>query len=104
MTIETIEVAPPKAGEVRLKVVANGVCHTDAYTLSGEDPEGVFPAVLGHEGGCIVESIGEGVTSVKPGMYYDFVSYNRLQLLLNTSVLCAKPQQICFRSPFWKVK
>lgn len=67
LTIETIEVAPPKAGEVRLKVLANGVCHTDWFTLSGEDPEGVFPAVLGHEGGCIVESIGEGVTSVKPG-------------------------------------
>lgn len=50
LSIETIEVAPPKAGEVRIKIVASGVCHTDAYTLGGFDPEGVFPVVLGHEG------------------------------------------------------
>lgn len=50
LSIETIEVAPPKAGEVRLKVLATGVCHTDAYTLGGFDPEGVFPVILGHEG------------------------------------------------------
>jgi len=67
LSIETIEVDPPKAGEVRLKVLANGLCHTDVYTLSGADPEGLFPCILGHEGGCIVESIGEGVTSVSPG-------------------------------------
>ena len=58
---------PPKAGEVRIKILATGVCHTDAYTLSGADPEGVFPVVLGHEGGGIIESVGEGVTSVKSG-------------------------------------
>ncbi len=69
LKIETIEVAPPQAGEVRIKVVASGVCHTDAFTLSGEDPEGVFPAILGHEGGGIVESIGEGVTSVAVGAH-----------------------------------
>ncbi|WP_371196274.1 S-(hydroxymethyl)glutathione dehydrogenase/class III alcohol dehydrogenase [Glaciecola sp. SC05] len=67
LKIETIDVAPPKAGEVRVKLVATGVCHTDAYTLSGDDPEGVFPSILGHEGGGIVESIGEGVTSVAIG-------------------------------------
>ena len=67
LSIETVEVAPPKAGEVRLKVLATGVCHTDSHTLGGFDPEGVFPVILGHEGGGIVESIGEGVTSVKPG-------------------------------------
>ncbi|WP_282025807.1 S-(hydroxymethyl)glutathione dehydrogenase/class III alcohol dehydrogenase [Limimaricola cinnabarinus] len=67
LSIEEIEVAPPKAGEVRLRIVATGVCHTDAFTLSGDDPEGIFPAVLGHEGGGIVESIGEGVTSVAVG-------------------------------------
>lgn len=67
LKIETITVDPPKKGEVRLKVMANGLCHTDQYTLSGADPEGVFPSILGHEGGCIVESIGEEVTSVKPG-------------------------------------
>ena len=67
LTIETIDVMPPRAGEVRIKVLYTGVCHTDAYTLDGHDPEGKFPCVLGHEGGGVVESIGEGVSSVKPG-------------------------------------
>lgn len=67
LVIEDIEVAPPKAGEVRIKVLATGVCHTDSYTLGGNDPEGLFPSVLGHEGGGVVESIGEGVTSVAVG-------------------------------------
>jgi len=67
LSLETIEVDVPKAGEVRIKIIATGVCHTDAYTLGGDDPEGLFPCVLGHEGAGIVESIGEGVTSVKPG-------------------------------------
>ncbi len=52
---------------MRIKTLATGVCHTDAYTLSGADPEGIFPSILGHEGGGIVESVGEGVTSVQPG-------------------------------------
>jgi S-(hydroxymethyl)glutathione dehydrogenase/alcohol dehydrogenase len=69
LTIEDIEVAPPKAHEVRIEIYYTGVCHTDAYTLSGKDPEGAFPIVLGHEGAGIVESVGEGVTSVKPGDY-----------------------------------
>ena len=68
LTIETIDVAPQKSGEVRVKLTATAVCHTDLYTWSGADPEGIFPCVLGHEGGGIVESIGEGVTSVKPGL------------------------------------
>lgn len=67
LKIENVQVAPPKAGEVRIKIKATGVCHTDAFTLSGEDPEGIFPAILGHEGGGIVESVGEGVTSVAVG-------------------------------------
>ena len=67
LSIEEIEVAPPKAHEVRIEIYYTGVCHTDAYTLSGKDPEGAFPIVLGHEGAGIVESVGEGVTSVKPG-------------------------------------
>lgn len=67
LSIEEIEVMPPQAGEVRVRIVATGVCHTDAFTLSGEDPEGVFPCILGHEGGGIVESVGEGVTSIKVG-------------------------------------
>lgn len=100
---EIITVDPPKAGEVRVKVIANALCHTgklswrvygrvvttsgsivyckgasthfylvfilfsDIYTLDGFDPEGLFPSILGHEAGCIVESVGEGVTSVAPG-------------------------------------
>lgn len=67
LVIEEIDVAGPKEGEVLIRMVASGVCHTDAYTLSGIDPEGVFPCVLGHEGGAIVEEVGPGVTRVKPG-------------------------------------
>ena len=67
LSLETITVDPPKAGEVRVKVIANALCHTDIYTLDGLDPEGLFPSILGHEAGCIVESVGEGVSSVKPG-------------------------------------
>ncbi|XP_077292393.1 alcohol dehydrogenase class-3 Fdh [Arctopsyche grandis] len=67
MKMETVVVQPPKAGEVRIKLLATAVCHTDAYTLSGSDPEGRFPAILGHEGAGIVESVGPEVTSVKPG-------------------------------------
>ncbi|KZY96123.1 S-(hydroxymethyl)glutathione dehydrogenase/class III alcohol dehydrogenase, partial [Oleiphilus sp. HI0072] len=62
-----VDVMYPKAGEVLVKIVATGVCHTDAFTLSGEDPEGIFPSILGHEGGGIVEMVGEGVTSVEVG-------------------------------------
>ena len=67
LSIEDVDIAGPKAGEVLVRIVATGVCHTDAFTLSGADPEGLFPAILGHEGGGIVEEIGAGVTSVKPG-------------------------------------
>ena len=67
LTIETIDLAPPKAGEVLVEIKAAGICHTDEFTLSGADPEGVFPAVLGHEGAGVVAEIGEGVTSVRPG-------------------------------------
>uniref|UniRef100_A0A915PR37 S-(hydroxymethyl)glutathione dehydrogenase n=1 Tax=Setaria digitata TaxID=48799 RepID=A0A915PR37_9BILA len=67
LKIEEIEVAPPSQFEVRLKILYTAVCHTDAYTLSGDDPEGIFPCILGHEGAGIVESIGDGVTCVEPG-------------------------------------
>ncbi|MGI0118554.1 S-(hydroxymethyl)glutathione dehydrogenase/class III alcohol dehydrogenase [Zooshikella sp. RANM57] len=67
LSIETVDLMPPKEGEVLVRIVATGVCHTDDYTLSGKDPEGVFPAILGHEGAGIVEQVGSGVTSVKPG-------------------------------------
>jgi len=67
LSLETITVLPPKFGEVRVKVIANALCHTDVYTLDGWDPEGNFPCILGHEAGCIVESVGENVSSVQPG-------------------------------------
>jgi S-(hydroxymethyl)glutathione dehydrogenase/alcohol dehydrogenase len=67
LEIETIDIEGPKAGEVLIRVVATGVCHTDAYTLSGADPEGLFPSILGHEGGAIVEEVGVGVTQLEPG-------------------------------------
>jgi S-(hydroxymethyl)glutathione dehydrogenase/alcohol dehydrogenase len=67
LEIIEIDVQGPRTGEVMVKMIATGVCHTDAFTLSGEDPEGLFPAILGHEGGGIVVEIGAGVTSVKAG-------------------------------------
>jgi S-(hydroxymethyl)glutathione dehydrogenase/alcohol dehydrogenase len=67
LVVEEVDVMLPRKGEVLVKVIASGVCHTDAFTLSGQDPEGLFPVILGHEGGGIVEQIGEGVTSVSVG-------------------------------------
>ena len=67
LEIEEIDVEGPREGEVLLRTVASGVCHTDAFTLSGDDPEGAFPCILGHEGGCVVEECGPGVTTVVPG-------------------------------------
>jgi S-(hydroxymethyl)glutathione dehydrogenase/alcohol dehydrogenase len=67
LSIEEIDLEGPREGEVLVRIVATGVCHTDAYTLSGADPEGLFPVVLGHEGGGIVEEVGKGVTGLRPG-------------------------------------
>lgn len=67
LTIETVQLAPPEAGEVLVEIKATGVCHTDAYTLSGADPEGLFPAILGHEGAGVVVEVGADVKSLKPG-------------------------------------
>jgi S-(hydroxymethyl)glutathione dehydrogenase/alcohol dehydrogenase len=67
LSIEEVDLEGPKKGEVLVKIVATGVCHTDAFTLSGEDSEGLFPVILGHEGGGIVEEIGEGVTTLEKG-------------------------------------
>ncbi|WP_456095385.1 S-(hydroxymethyl)glutathione dehydrogenase/class III alcohol dehydrogenase [Rheinheimera mangrovi] len=67
LKIEEVDLMPPQKGEVLVRIVATGVCHTDAYTLSGQDSEGKFPCILGHEGGGVVEAIGEGVTSVAVG-------------------------------------
>ena len=67
LAIETVDLAAPKPGEVLVRLVASGVCQTDAFTLSGADPEGLFPAILGHEGAGVVESVGRDVQSVRPG-------------------------------------
>ena len=67
LEIETVDLEGPKPGEVLVRLVATGVCHTDAFTLSGEDPEGIFPSILGHEGAGVVEELGEGVSSVAVG-------------------------------------
>ena len=89
LSIETITVAPPKAGEVRVKVVANALCHTDVYTWEGSDPEGLFPCILGHEAGAIVESVGPGVTSLKPGDH----------IVPAYTPQCASPECIFCQSP-----
>ena len=67
LSIETVLLEGPRAGEVLIEVKATGICHTDAYTLSGADPEGIFPSVLGHEGAGVVVEVGQGVKSLKPG-------------------------------------
>jgi S-(hydroxymethyl)glutathione dehydrogenase / alcohol dehydrogenase len=67
LTIETVDLEGPRAGEVLVEVKATGICHTDQYTLSGADPEGLFPAILGHEGAGVVLEVGAGVTSLKAG-------------------------------------
>ena len=67
LRVETIQLEGPRAGEVLVQIKATGVCHTDAFTLSGRDPEGLFPTVLGHEGAGVVLEVGAGVTSLRPG-------------------------------------
>lgn len=67
LEIVDVDVAGPQAGEVLVEMKATGICHTDAFTLSGDDPEGAFPAILGHEGAGIVREVGKGVTSLKAG-------------------------------------
>jgi S-(hydroxymethyl)glutathione dehydrogenase / alcohol dehydrogenase len=67
LSIETVQLEGPREGEVLVEIKASGICHTDAFTLSGEDPEGLFPAILGHEGAGVVVEVGAGVTSLKEG-------------------------------------
>lgn len=67
LVVETVQLEGPQAGEVLVEIKATGLCHTDKFTLSGADPEGLFPAILGHEGAGIVREVGPGVTSLKPG-------------------------------------
>ena len=90
MVCEEITVDPPKAGEVRVRVIANALCHTDIYTLDGFDPEGLFPCILGHEAGAIVESVGPGVTSVKPGDHV--VPGYTPQCALPSCIFCMSPK------------
>uniref|UniRef100_A0A7S2BKS7 S-formylglutathione hydrolase n=1 Tax=Octactis speculum TaxID=3111310 RepID=A0A7S2BKS7_9STRA len=87
---ETVEVAPPKAGEIRVKVIANALCHTDVYTLSGQDPEGLFPCILGHEAGAVIESIGEGVTDYSVGDHV--VPCYTPQCCQPSCIFCASPK------------
>ena len=67
LEIETVQLEGPRAGEVLVEIKATGICHTDEFTLSGADPEGIFPAILGHEGAGVVVDVGPGVTSLKKG-------------------------------------
>src|ERR1700721_3771191 len=67
LEIVTVDLDGPKAGEVLVEIKASGVCHTDEFTRSGADPEGLFPVILGHEGAGVVVEVGKGVSSVKPG-------------------------------------
>ena len=67
LSLETVDVDGPRAGEVLVEIKATGICHTDEYTLSGADPEGMFPAILGHEGAGIVVEVGPGVTTLEEG-------------------------------------
>ena len=68
LEIMDVDLEGPRAGEVLVEIKATGICHTDQFTLSGDDPEGIFPAILGHEGAGIVKEIGKGVTSLKKGI------------------------------------
>jgi S-(hydroxymethyl)glutathione dehydrogenase/alcohol dehydrogenase len=90
LTNELIVVAPPKRGEIRVKVISNALCHTDLYTLDGHDPEGLFPCILGHEAGTIVESVGEGVTSVAVGDHV--IPCYTPQCNAPSCIFCASPK------------
>jgi Zn-dependent alcohol dehydrogenase len=93
LTIEEVYVAPPKKGEVRIKVIANALCHTDIYTLDGCDPEGLFPCILGHEATAVVESLGEGVTSLKVGDI--IIPCYTPQCLERDCVFCSSKSNLC---------
>ncbi|HCG70361.1 MAG TPA: S-(hydroxymethyl)glutathione dehydrogenase, partial [Gammaproteobacteria bacterium] len=67
LSVETVDLEGPSAGEVLIEVMATDICHTDAFTLSGGDPEGIFPSILGHEGAGIVREVGAGVSSLAVG-------------------------------------
>ena len=94
LSIETIDVMPPEAGEVRIRLQATGVCHRDAYTLSGADPHALFPCILGHEGSGIVESIGEGVRTLKVG---DHVIPLYVPECGDCSMCCSGKTNVCLK-------
>jgi S-(hydroxymethyl)glutathione dehydrogenase/alcohol dehydrogenase len=100
LRIVEVDVAPPQAGEVLVRIIATGVCHTDAFTLSGGDPEGIFPVILGHEGGGIVEAIGEGVTSVAVGDHVIPLYTPECRWATNASPIWAAMARSGARTPF----
>ena len=93
LEIAEVDVQGPRAGEVMVEIKATGVCHTDAFTLSGDDPEGAFPAILGHEGAGYCCEVGEGVKSVKPG---DHVIPLYTPSVESVTSVCI-PKRICAR-------
>ena len=99
LEIAEVDVQGPRTGEVMVEIKASGVCHTDAFTLSGDDPEGAFPAILGHEGAGVVVEVGEGVTSVKPGDHV--IPFTHQSAESATSAFL--PKRICVK-PFEKPK
>src|SRR5262249_56318166 len=80
LSIEEVEVEAPKKGEVLLRIKATGVCHTDAYTLSGKEPEGIFPAIMGHEGGAIVVEAGDGRVKLQARNGVELVALHRTHI------------------------
>ena len=96
LTVETVRLEGPRAGEVLVEVMATGVCHTDAYTLSGLDSEGKFPAILGHEGAGIVREVGAGVTTPQGGRPRDPALHARMPAV---QILPVAPHQPVHRDP-----
>ena len=93
LEVMEVDLDGPRDGEVLVEIMATGICHTDEFTLSGADPEGLFPAILGHEGAGIVREIGSGVTSVGVGDHV--ILFTRLNVA-NVIIVCI-PKQICVR-------
>src|SRR5580704_9695526 len=91
LSIETVQLEGPRAGEVLVEIKASGVCHTDAYTLSGQDAEGVFPSILGHEGAGIVVDVGALVTSVKPGDHVISLNAGHVNFVSPTKQISVRP-------------
>jgi S-(hydroxymethyl)glutathione dehydrogenase / alcohol dehydrogenase len=88
LEVTTVQLDGPRAGEVLVEIRATGVCHTDEFTLSGADPEGLFPSILGHEGAGIVVETGAGVTSVKKGDHVIPLYQVKCQSFNNRNLLC----------------